>query len=124
MFGDRLRSYGLPDWNATIDVTQLGPPIGAEQGCTRCHDGAYRGLLTVMTSVDQIREKVQYELSMPPAPDLGLLLERSELHNPPLTPAEQKALDAAFDAHQLLADAVLGGRGPALSRWLLMTPCQ
>jgi hypothetical protein len=123
MFDERLRSYGLPDWNGTIDVPRLGPPIGAEQGCTACHDGQYRGVLTMMTSTEQILEKVQYELSMPPAKELARLFERSEMREPPLVSAEQQTLDAAAKAHKRLAQVVLDGRSATLSRWLLATPC-
>ena len=43
----RLASYGLPDWNGTLDPADHGPALGRPLGCTRCHDGASRGVLTV-----------------------------------------------------------------------------
>jgi hypothetical protein len=120
----RLRSYGLPDWNGTLDLPSFGPPIGEAQGCTECHDGSYRGVLSVMMSETQIEEKVHYELAMPPTKRLPALLERSEMKNPPLTPAEQKELDDAYAAHAKLAADVLGSRTETLRRWLLQTKCQ
>jgi hypothetical protein len=120
----RLGSYGPPDWNGLVDVPALGPAIGKESGCTRCHDGSYRGVLTVATSETQLDEKVDYELAMPPAPGLLDLLERSELTNPALTRAEEKLLEEAREAHRRLDEKVHAGRAPALRQWMLETQCR
>lgn len=120
----RLASYGLNDYGGQIAVADQGPALGAEEGCVACHDGRYRGVLTVSTSRKQIAHKVLSELAMPPAAGLTELVERQTMKNPPLTSAESAALDEAEAAHASLLDGVLAARAPALERWLLETRCE
>ncbi len=67
----RLGSYGLPDWNGLIVVADLGPALGQASGCTGCHDGHGRGVLTVAVSESQLDEKIDRELAMPPESGAG-----------------------------------------------------
>jgi hypothetical protein len=120
----RLGSYGLPDWNGLIDVAGLGPAIGKDLGCTGCHDGRYRGILTVATSETQLDEKVDYELAMPPSAALLELVERSEMKDPARSPAEEARLREAGAAHRLLDAEVHASRAPALREWMLETSCR
>lgn len=120
----RLRSYGLPDWDGRVVPEHHGPALGEAQGCTECHDGHTRGVLTVLTSTAQIQRKISEELSMPPARGLVDLLERSEMRHPPLSRAEGEALDDAFDAHEAIDQQFQDSRLPALRRWLLEASCR
>src|SRR5262249_18337999 len=81
----RLASYGLHDYAGQIAVADPGPALGAEEGCTACHDGKTRGVLTVATSRKQLAHKVVAELAMPPTPGLPELVEREAMKDPPLT---------------------------------------
>lgn len=123
-FNTKLQSYGLNDWNGLLRITDFGPAVGQRQGCTGCHNGEFRGVLTQAISLDQIGEKVYYELSMPPTDDLPKLLERSEMESPKLTAAEQKTLEVAFQAHDKLGTDVVNSRATILKNWLLETRCQ
>jgi len=120
----RLAAYGLNDYSGQIAVADHGPALGAEQGCTACHDGQTRGALTVSTSRRQLQHKVVAELAMPPAEGLTQLVEREALDDPPLTAAEEAALAAAEGAHAALLDGLVAARGPAVQRWLLDTRCE
>jgi hypothetical protein len=120
----RLSSYGLNDYTGQIAVADQGPALGAEEGCTKCHDGKHRGVLTVSTSRKQIEHKLLTELAMPPAPGLSDLLERRATKAPPLTAAEAATLDEAEATHARLLAALTASRAPALQRWLLETRCE
>jgi hypothetical protein len=120
----RLASYGLNDWNGQIVVADHGPALGAEQGCTACHDGQTRGVLTVSTSRKQLQHKVVAELSMPPTEGLTQLVERQAMNDPPLTSPEAAQLAAAEDAHAALLAGLTAARAPTLQRWLLETRCE
>jgi hypothetical protein len=61
---------------------------------------------------------------MPPAAALLELVERSEMKNPALTPAEEKTLGEAREAHRKLAEKVHASRAPALRAWLSETRCR
>ncbi len=119
-----LGSYGLPDWNGLVAVDDLGPPLGKDTGCTACHDGRTRGRLTAATSEAQLDEKVDHELAMPPEPALPLLLERSEMGDPPLDAPEEARLAEARRAHRALDAQVQGARAPALREWLGAVRCE
>jgi hypothetical protein len=121
---ERLRSYGLNDWNGQIVTADFGPPLGEGQGCTACHDGKQRGALTVATSQKQLRQKVEIELTMPPASGLSELVERSQTHDPPLWADELATLDAAKGAHKALLAQMIAASAPALEDWILQTPCE
>ena len=123
-FNARIQSYGLPDWEGRIVPSHHGPPLGAAQGCTGCHNGEIRGLLTVSTSPRQLEQKVYDELAMPPSPGLVGLLERDDMKERPLSPEEGHRLAAARKAHQKIAEAFDASRLPELRRWLLETPCR
>jgi hypothetical protein len=123
-FNARIRSYGLPDWDGTVTPAHHGPALGAEQGCTQCHDGQDRGVLTVSTSLPQIRRKMYTELSMPPGGGLLPLLEKSEMARPSLSPGERRTIEEALTAHDALERAFDASRAPAFRRWLLEAPCR
>lgn len=118
-FNKRLQSYGLPDWQGTVDPAAHGPALGEEQGCTECHDGKTRGMLTVSTSISQLKRKVLVELSMPPQPELAGLLERAETNNPPLSFAEREKLQEARDHQERLLNQLYRSRLPKLKNWLM-----
>jgi hypothetical protein len=120
----RIAAYGLNDYGGQIEVADHGPALGGEEGCTACHDGARRGVLTVSTSRKQLAHKVQAELAMPPTPDLPRLLERQTMNDPPLTTAEATTLADAEAAHASLLADLLSTRAPALERWLLEARCE
>jgi hypothetical protein len=120
----RIRAYGMPDWEGTVTPEHHGPALGKAQGCTDCHDGHARGVLTVSTSTRQIQRKLSTELSMPPGEGLGGLLEKSEAARGSISPAEQQTLDQARAAHEGLWRDFDASRAPALARWLLEYPCR
>jgi hypothetical protein len=121
---DRLASYGLPDWNGTIVPADHGPALGVEEGCTACHDGAVRGVLTVSTSQKQLALKVVGELAMPPTAGLTKLVERQAMNDPPLTPADSATLAGAEAAHASALASLEAARAEALQRWLLERRCE
>lgn len=120
----RLRSYGMPDWEGRIVPQHHGPALGAALGCTSCHDGSTRGILTVSTSARQLQQKIYDELAMPPATGFVGLLERSQSKQATLSPEEHRSLDAAFEAHGKLDREFDASRLPELQRWLLQEPCR
>jgi hypothetical protein len=120
----KIRSYGMPDWEGRIVPAHHGPALGAALGCTTCHDGSIRGILTVSTSVRQLEQKIYDELAMPPSSGLIALIERSQIKSAALPEEERRALDAAFDAHAHLNRAFDASRLPELRRWLLDEPCR
>ena len=120
----KIRSYGMPDWEGRIVPAHHGPALGGELGCTTCHDGTTRGILTVSTSVRQLEQKIYDELAMPPAASFVDLLERSERPGATLSPEERATLHAAFEAHQKLDQAFDASRLPELRRWLLEESCR
>lgn len=120
----RLRSYGMPDWEGRIVPQYHGPALGAALGCTTCHDGNTRGILTVSTSVRQLQQKIHHELAMPPGAGLVGLLERSQSERAKLSPEESATLHAAFEAHRKLDREFDASRLPELQRWLLEAPCR
>ena len=120
----RIRSYGLPDWDGRVVPGHHGPPLGEAQGCTTCHDGQDRGVLTVSTSTSQLERKLSEEASMPPERGLRELVERDEMRDPALSPSEQAILDEALAAHEDLERELLASRAPTLRRWLLAVTCR
>jgi hypothetical protein len=120
----RIRSYGLPDWEGKIVPSHHGPALGGALGCTTCHDGITRGILTVSSSVRQLQQKIYDELAMPPATGFVALLERSQQSRAKLSAAESARLHAAFEAHEKLEHELDASRLPELRRWLLQQPCQ
>ena len=123
-FNARLRAYGMPDWDGLIVPGHHGPPLGAAQGCTSCHDGKTRGAITASTSVSQLERKLSLELSMPPEGDLRGLVERNEMHDPKLSQTEARTLDDAFAEHEQLERQFMAARPLELKRWLLASSCQ
>ena len=124
-FNKKLMSYGLPDWDGTINVTDHGPALGQAQGCINCHDGVDRGFLTVETSSNQIDQKVWQELAMPPDPASALanLLLKDSLNNPPLTSDEKDQLKQGEDDHDDIESSYKDSRLPTLRSWLLENSC-
>jgi hypothetical protein len=128
----RLASYGLPDWNGTLEPADHGPPLGRSLGCTSCHDGVNRGALTVSTSEGMLRQKVVDQLGMrstrggQPVPDAAAmsLLDRERTANPPLSSDERAALDRARAEHQADYDAIVAERFPAWRAWVLERACE
>ncbi len=120
----RLGSYGLPDWEGRIVPAHHGPAIGSALGCTACHDGSLRGVLTVSSSPRQVQHRVHDELVMPPTPGLVSLLERSENRRVKLSPSERSRLEAALQTHEELNRDYDESRLPELRRWLLEQPCR
>jgi hypothetical protein len=123
-FNRRFRSYGTPDWEGRVVPENHGPALGEAQGCTDCHDGQSRGILTVSTSLAQLQRKIYYELSMPTDSGLTPLLERNEMYDPPLNDEEQNALKQALAVHADMTRDFLAARLPSLKAWLLENPCR
>ena len=119
-----LRGYGAPDWGGLIVPEHHGPALGAALGCTACHDGTIRGLLTVSTSARQVEHKISDELAMPPTPGLVALLGRSEDARLKLSSAERATLHSAVEEHAKLNRELDASRSPELRRWLLQEPCR
>jgi hypothetical protein len=130
-FNERLESYGLPDWNGAIDPTEQGPPLGASLGCTECHDGAARDVLTVLTDETTLRRKVVDELSMrafalgKPIPDEPAiaLLDREATDEPPLSDEERAELERARAEHRADYETLVAERFPAWRTWALEKRC-
>lgn len=120
----RIRSYGMPDWEGQIVPSHHGPALGGALGCTACHNGTIRGVLTVSSSIRQVQQKISDELAMPPTPGLIALLERSQRPRGRLSTAERTTLQAASEAHAKLDHEFNASRLPELRRWLLEVSCQ
>ena len=120
---DRIKSYGLADWQGTIDVAAFGPALGTSEGCTACHDGVTRGPLTVATSRKQLAARTVTELAMPPAMGPTSLVERETMNDPALDPNEVTALAAARAHGSTLVMGLEAERQPALEAYLLETRC-
>jgi hypothetical protein len=128
----KLLSYGLPDWNGTLEPRDHGPPLGSSLGCTSCHDGVTRGVLTVSTSEGMLRQKVLDQLSMrsphggKQVPDVAAmgLLERERTGAPPLSPDETAALERARAEHLTDYEAIAAERFPSWRSWALERPCE
>jgi len=128
----RLLSYGLPDWNGTLDPADHGPPLGADLGCTSCHNGVTRGVLTVSTSEGMLRQKLVDQLSMrSPAngrkvPDEAAmaLLAREESGMPALSPDEASSLAQARAEHWADYQGLVASRYPTWRAWVLDKPCE
>ena len=128
----RLLSYGLPDWNDTLDSADHGPPLGKSLGCTACHNGATRGVLTVSTSEGMLRQKIVDQLSMRSSgigksvPDEAAmaLLEREKTGSPPLSVTEEAALARARREHWTDYETIVAERFPAWRAWVLDERCE
>jgi hypothetical protein len=128
----RLLSYGLPDWDGAVDPADHGPPLGASLGCTACHDGAIRGVLTVSADERMLRQKMLDELSMRsfahgksvPDETAIALLDREKTGNPPLAPEEQAALDRARAEHLADYRTFVADRFPRWRAWMLEARCE
>ncbi len=128
---ERMLAYGLPDWNGTLEPADHGPRLGESLGCTECHNGEDRGVLTVTTSQGMLWQKVVGQLSMRSprdgrkVPDEAAmaLLER-ETNGPPLSPEEAAELERARAEHQRDYDALVAERFPAWRDWALETSCE
>jgi hypothetical protein len=123
-FNQKIRSYGNPDWGEDFHPENYGPALGAAQGCTDCHDGRSRGVLTVALSHQQLEQKLYDELSMPPDEGLPALLERDQMKNPEVTSEEKENLEKAFLAHSKLTKEFEASRFPLLRKWFLEKNCQ
>jgi hypothetical protein len=129
---EHLASYGLPSWNGSIEPDDYGPALGAELGCTHCHNGTIRGPLTVFTSEGMLYQKVVDQLSMRSfdgsavVPDLPAmaLLQRERADASALSAGEQRELEAARTKHELDFSALVASRLPAWKAWVLRTACE
>jgi hypothetical protein len=130
-FNERLLAYGATDWNDTVRPADHGPPLGRELGCTSCHDGSVRGMLTVSTSEATLAQKMVEQLSMRgtldgvAVPDTAAmsLLERERKGTPPLSSDERAALDRARSEHERDYAHVMAERFPAWKAWILDRRC-
>ncbi len=130
-FNQRLLSYGVPDWNGTLEPGDHGPPLGKGLGCTLCHDGSFRGVLTVSFSEGMLWQKVVGQLSMrsprdgKSVPDQRSmsLLEREKTGVPPLSTDEASELDQARADHLADYDAIVQDRFSSWRAWVLEQPC-
>ena len=128
----RLISYGMPDWNGTIEPADHGPPLGQKLGCSGCHNGAVRGVLTVSTSEGMLGQKIVEQLSMRSTRDGNVipderamtLLERDRTGNPPLSSAERIELERARADHVADYQHFVAERFPAWRAWLLDQRCE
>ena len=131
LLNERIRSYGVADWGPAMNPDDLGPPLGRSLGCTECHDGMTRGVLTVMTDEAQLEQKVVGELSMgafSPGtvfPDVRLmaLADREQTGDPPLSDDERTELELARAERLSDFEELAAERFPAWRAWALETPC-
>jgi hypothetical protein len=131
-FNQQLASYGLPDWDSSLDPDAHGPPLGQGLGCTTCHDGRTRGVLTVHTSEGLLRQKVVDQLSMRsplggksvPNQEAMALLERETTGSPALSSEEQIQLAQARAEHSEDHTALVADRFRAWQAWVLETRCE
>jgi hypothetical protein len=129
---ERIRAYGLPDWNGTIDPADHGPRLGESLGCTECHNDEERGALTVTTSEGMLWQKVVEQLAMrsphggAKVPDerAMALLERQTTGDPPLTPDEAAELGRAHAEHIAVYESLVAERFPAWRDWILEVACE
>lgn len=119
----RLRSYGSPDWDGKIILSDLGPALGAAQGCVDCHDGKSRGKLTVFTSTSTLQQKMVHELNMPYDSNLPTLLERLQMGAQEQTKEEVEDLAKRAEAQKALFQDFENSRSAILKDWLLEIPC-
>jgi hypothetical protein len=122
-FNKIIRRYGPNDWDGKIIPEEHGPMLGRNQGCTSCHNGESRGVLTVSTSISQLHRKMVTELSMPPSENLVRYLERLEMKNPALSGLEQNKLKDGIHQGMELAAKFMNSRYPELKGWLLKNSC-
>ena len=129
-FQQRLASYGLPDWQGAVVPADHGPALGAELGCTACHDNTTRGALSVLTSEGTLHQQMVGRLSMrsnrngalvPDARAMALL-ER-ETTGQELTSQEAGELARSRAEHAGDYRSLVDQRLPALTRWLGEQPC-
>ena len=128
----RLLSYGLPDWNGSIEAADHGPALGESLGCNHCHNGVVRGVLTVSTDEETLKRKMVDELSMRsfvPGRDVPdqtaiALLDRAKTGTPPLSLDEQAALDRARAEHWADYQTFVAERFPSWKAWALTEPCE
>jgi hypothetical protein len=129
---ERLASYGLPDWDGTLNPTDHGPALGERLACTTCHDGVSRGPITVSTDEGTLKRKIVDELSMqafatgkevPDTSAMGLL-DRERTQVPPLIASENAALDRARREHAADYRTFMAERFPVWRAWMLEERCE
>jgi hypothetical protein len=128
---ERLASYGLNDWDGTLEPADHGPQLGGQLGCPTCHNGAIRGALTVSTSEGTLRQLLVERLSMRSprngqvVPDQQAmdLLERQQQDATSLSATEARSLDAAREQHERDYQSLVSSRFPTWRAWVLDTPC-
>jgi hypothetical protein len=129
---ERMLAYGTVDWNGSIEPADHGPRLGESLGCTECHNGEDRGVLTASTSEGMLWQKVVGQLSMRSPRDgqrvpdevAMALLERETTGDPPLTPEEALALQEARAEHLADYEVLVAERFPAWRAWALDVPCE
>ena len=122
-FNRRLRSYGGPNWDGNIIVSDHGPVLGAKQGCVECHNGDTRGTLNISTSTSQLKRRIFEDLTMPPTPSSQIFLEHEQLGIRNVYPKEAAALAKMRDAHSKILSSYEQDRLPNLRAWLLQDSC-
>jgi hypothetical protein len=131
LLNERIRSYGVADFGPAMNPEDLGPPLGGSLGCTECHDGITRGVLTVMTDEAQIERKVVDELSMGafsrgkeyPDERLMALADREEAGEPPLSDEERTELELGRAKRLSDLEELRAERFPAWRAWVLERSC-
>lgn len=122
-FNRKLRSYGGADWTGQITPEDHGPALGGPQGCLECHNGESRAALNVSISMNQIRQKVMFELNMPYDSPMPALLERVQMSPHEVTMQDKIKLEKALEMNEALTDQFEAARFPTLKSWLLENPC-
>ncbi len=126
----RLLSYGLPDWAETLEPADHGPALGANLGCTTCHDGTLRGPITVSANEAMLAQKMVGQLSMqglgpgrsvPDEPAMALLERESSGHA--LLAEEENELEQARARHAADHEDLMALRFPTWKSWALERSC-
>jgi hypothetical protein len=128
---ERIRAHGVAQWLPDMNPDDLGPPLGRSLGCTECHDGVTRGILSVLTDETQLEQKVVTELAMGafspgkvfPDEHSMALVDREERADPPLSDDERAELELTRAERRRTFEELEAERFPAWRAWALEVPC-